>query len=306
MTTPPLISVCMPVYNAERYVAEAVESILGQTLEDFELVIIDDGSTDGSLGILQGYAERDPRIRLTSRPNKGLSATLRELVEQARGEWIARMDADDIALPQRLERQAAYLREHPDCVIVGTAAQVIDPDGDPVCIWFQDTGHELLDAHNLLGNRGTSLCHPSVMMRRGDVLAVGNYSEQYRIGEDLDLLLKLGERGCLANLPEPLLKYRAHASSFTRTRSDEAYRDLARVVADARRRRGLPAEPEADPVPSPDASNTRPRDPHETWGWQALEAGNVATARKHARRLCARSPLSIGSWRLLYCALRGY
>jgi glycosyltransferase involved in cell wall biosynthesis len=298
----------MPVYNAERFLAEAVESILGQTLRDFELVIIDDGSTDGSLGILQKYADRDTRIRLTSRPNRGLAATLAESVEQARGELIARMDADDVSLADRFERQAGYLREHPDCVIVGSPALVIDPDGDPICIWFTETNHEILDAHNLLGNRGTSLCHPSVMMRRSDVLAAGNYSQQYRIGEDLDLFLKLGERGLLANLADPLLKYRTHASNFTRTRSDEAYRDLCRVVEDARRRRGLPPEPEAAPVPS--LSTHSPagmvKDTHEIWGWQALQAGNLATARKHASRLLARSPLSTSSWKLLYCTLRGH
>jgi glycosyltransferase involved in cell wall biosynthesis len=294
----------MPVYNAERFLAEAVESILGQTLQDFELVTIDDGSTDGSLGILQEYADKDTRIRLTSRPNRGLAATLAESVDQAKGELIARMDADDVSLAERFEQQAWYLREHPECVIVGCPAIVIDPDGDPLCVWFKETDHEILDAHNLLGNRGTSLCHPSVMMRRRDVLAVGSYSQQYRIGEDLDLFLKLGERGRLGNLTDPLLKYRTHALNFTRTRTDEAYRDLALVVEDARRRRGLPPEPSSDPIPS--SARARLADPHELWGWQALQAGNLATARKHARKLVARAPLSSSSWKLCYCALRGH
>ena len=206
----PLISVCMPVYNAERYVSEAIESVLSQTFKDFEFLILDDGSTDGSLAILKGYAERDPRIRLTSRPNKGLAPTLNELMNQARGEFVARMDADDISLPERLERQADYLRNHPDCVIVGCHALVIDSDGDPICVWFKDSGHEILDAQNLLGNRGTSLCHPAVIMRRQPVLEVGRYYERFRIGEDLDLFPKLSERGRLANLPEALLKYRTH------------------------------------------------------------------------------------------------
>jgi glycosyltransferase involved in cell wall biosynthesis len=127
----PLISVCMPVYNAERYVSEAIESVLSQTFKDFEFLILDDGSTDGSLAILKGHAERDPRIRLTSRPNKGLAPTLNELMDQARGEFVARMDADDVSLPERLERQADYLRKHPDCVIVGCHALVMDSDGDP-------------------------------------------------------------------------------------------------------------------------------------------------------------------------------
>ena len=106
---PPLISVCMPVFNAERFVAEAVESILDANTEDFEFLIIDDGSSDGTPAILTRYANQDQRIRLSIRSNKGVVATLNELVDQACGELIARMDSDDISLPERLERQAAYL-----------------------------------------------------------------------------------------------------------------------------------------------------------------------------------------------------
>jgi len=300
----PLISVCMPVYNAERYVSEAIESVLSQTFKDFEFLILDDGSTDGSLAILKGYAERDPRIRMTSRPNKGLAPTLNELMDQARGEFVARMDADDVSLPERLERQADYLRKHLDCVIVGCHALVIDSDGDPICVWFKDSGHETLDAQNLLGNRGTSLCHPSVMMRRQPVLEVGRYCEHFRIGEDLDLFLKLSERGRLANLPEALLKYRTHATNFTRTRDREAFEDLVQIVNDARQRRGLPPEPLLFPLPPP--AKTEVADSHELWAWQALEGGNVDTARKHARKSLIVAPFSMNAWKLFYCALRGH
>ena len=109
----PLISVCMPVYNAERYAVAAIESILGQTLGDFEFLILDDGSTDSSLEILRRYAGLDPRIRVTSRPNRGVAASLNELVNQSRGEFLARMDADDIAVPERFARQVEYLRAAP-------------------------------------------------------------------------------------------------------------------------------------------------------------------------------------------------
>src|SRR5262245_19749735 len=117
---PPLISACMPAHNTERYVGQAIESILNQTLGDFELLIIDDGSTDGSLEVPRRYPGRDPRIRLTSRPNKGVAYTRRELAEQARGEFLACMDADDVALPHRFARQVEYFRAHPECVLVGS------------------------------------------------------------------------------------------------------------------------------------------------------------------------------------------
>src|SRR5271157_2692614 len=111
----PLISVCMPVYNAERYVSEAIESVLSQTFKDFEFLILDDGSTDGSLAILKGFAERDPRIRMTSRPNKGLAPTLNELMDQARGEFVAdgrgqRLTAGAVGAPRRLPSQTSRPR----------------------------------------------------------------------------------------------------------------------------------------------------------------------------------------------------
>ena len=124
---PPLISVCMPVFNAERYISQAVESILDQTLGDFEFLIVDDGSSDGTAAILTRYANQDQRIRLSIRSNKGVVATLNELVDQACGELIARMDSDDISLPERLERQAAYLHGNPDCVAVGSQARIRRP-----------------------------------------------------------------------------------------------------------------------------------------------------------------------------------
>src|SRR4051794_24772902 len=116
MPPPPPISVLLAVYNGGRYLRAAVDSILTQTFTDFEFIIIDDGSTDGSLATLREFAQRDPRINLVSRPNKGLTVTLNEGIALARGEFLARMDADDIALPQRFEKQIAYLRDHPECV----------------------------------------------------------------------------------------------------------------------------------------------------------------------------------------------
>ena len=107
----PLISVAMPVYNGERYLAKAIDSILAQTFADFELIIIDDGSTDNSLQVLHEYQKRDARIRLVARENRNLATTLNDLIDLARGKWIARMDQDDIALPHRFERQLQWLEE---------------------------------------------------------------------------------------------------------------------------------------------------------------------------------------------------
>jgi glycosyltransferase involved in cell wall biosynthesis len=303
----PLISVCMSVYNAERYVAEAVESILNQSSGDFEFLIIDDGSTDGSLQILRRYAARDARIRLTSRHNRGVAATLNELLGRARGEYIARMDADDIAMPHRLRKQADYLESHPECVMVGCRVWRCDEEGDPVGEYPTLHEHNEIDAFHFQMT-GPALVHPSVMMRRDAVQAVGGY-RGFHI-EDIDLYLRLAERGRLARLPEFLLNYRVHSDnlSFTNVSSafhERSYRELCEIVTDACRRRNLPVSlppPEVLPeVPTPPSVE---RD--KVWAWQALGAGHLHTARKYARRALAKAPLSTESWRLIYCAHRGY
>ncbi len=303
-TSASLISVCMPVYNAERYVAEAIESILGQTLRDFEFLIIDDGSTDGSRRILEGYAVRDPRIRLTCRANLGLVATLNELIDQAQGEFLARMDADDIAMPERFRRQVDYLRDHPNCSVVGCRARVIDPDGDPLCDWFVEQPHEVIDDLLLQVGVSSVICHPSVLMRRDAVMAVGKYRD-FPIDEESDLFLRLAESGRLAILPEVLLKYRQHPENFSHQPARIIVRHdcRRRMIEDARRRRNLPpaslASPDHPPASQALTSSS------ENWVWWALGSGHVSTARKHAWRAFVRDPLAIRAWRLLYFALRG-
>jgi glycosyltransferase involved in cell wall biosynthesis len=302
--THPTVSVLMPVYNSQRYVAAAVESILGQTFADFEFLIVDDGSTDKSRMILESYAARDDRIKLVSRPNTGYLIALNEMLVDARASLLARMDADDLAEPGRLSRQVDYLRAHPDCLAVGTAILAIDPDGDPLGVWNdQILSHEQIEAVHLGAEPRGAIAHPSVLMRADAVRAVGGYRAEYYMVEDLDLWLRLGERGVLANLAEPLLRYRQHPSSICHNNGGRQ-RVLSRRVADeARRRRGLPPLEAREPAASAAGAAI---DPNEAWGWQALGSGHTATARKHAWAYFARRPLSPPSWRLLYCALRGH
>jgi glycosyltransferase involved in cell wall biosynthesis len=306
----PLISVCLPVYNTERYVAQAVESILNQTLGDFELLILDDGSTDGSLEILRRYADRDPRIRLTSRPNKGLAASLNELIDQSRGEFLARMDADDIALPERFARQVEYLRAHPEYVLIGCRVRVIDPEGDPMCDWCTQQEHEAIDTCYLGGNVITAICHPAFMMRRDAVLAVGKY-RLFEVSEDIDLVLRLAEYGRIANVPDVLLQYRMHARNISKAASylNTVDRVYGEIVRDARRRRDLPEA--GDPrvgraVPGRARVDPTPTEDREMWAWWALSSGHLKTARKHARWVLTQAPLSLRTWKLMYCVIRGH
>ena len=167
----------MPVYNCEGYLAEAVRSVLSQTLRDFEFLIVDDGSTDHSLPVLRDFAAKDARIRLVSRPNTGITPALNEMIGLARGRYLARMDADDISMPDRFAKQVEYLEAHPECVIVGSRVMLMDPYGSPVA----ETGHKLTHEeieHQLLTESGWAMVHPSVMMRRDAVNQVGGYDKR--------------------------------------------------------------------------------------------------------------------------------
>lgn len=299
----PVVSVLMPVYNAERYVAEAVESILTQTFTDFEFLIIDDGSTDGSLEILRRYEQSDDRIRLISRPNTGYLVALNEMLAVARGEFIARMDADDISLPERLERQIAYLQSYPMCVAIGTCVLVVDPDGDPLCEWNKEQDHNVIDALHLDGRRGSVICHPSVMIRKQAIIDVGNYRDRFYMVEDFDLFLRLAEIGELANLPTALFKYRMHPGSICHINFDRQRELVQDAILEALGRRGLDAVLPIQPRPRAIHSETSLA---QKWAWWALKAGYIKTARKYVVTELLRSPFSLGSWRLLYCVLRGY
>lgn len=302
MPDAPAISVLMTVYNSRTYVAEAAESILAQTFRDFELLIIDDGSTDDSLSILKSLADKDSRIRLVSRPNTGLARALNEAIDLAKGEFLARMDADDIAMPDRFEKQIAYLRSHPNCVAVGSRAMNIDPYGMTLLPRDVKLTHEEIDAE-LMQGKGGAMIHPSVMMRRDAVIAAGKYRHEYNTLEDLDLFLRLAERGELANLADTLLNYRQHLQSIVRTKQDEQNSKRRKLMEETytRRGRGKPDESTYNrPVPTRGVAQLR------EWAWFALKNGKLPIARKHARAALKMSPLSMDSWRLMYCSLRGH
>src|ERR1019366_7969474 len=193
MNSTPRVSVLLAVYNGEKYLRYAVESILAQTFMDYEFIIIDDGSTDDTQMILKHYETQHENLRVITRANKGLTATLNEGLAQARGEFLARMDADDIALPKRLGKQVAYLCAHPETVLLGSRVLLIDPEGLAIREQCCETTHDQIDALHL--NNGWPVVHPSVMMRTAAVRQVGGYREPYNTLEDLDLFLRLAEIG---------------------------------------------------------------------------------------------------------------
>jgi glycosyltransferase involved in cell wall biosynthesis len=298
----PVISVITPVYNNAPYMREALDSILNQTFSDFEYILINDGSTDNSLQILEEYAAKDDRIRIASHGNKGYIAALNEGLDQARAEFIARMDADDVALPDRFEKQLAFLRANPGCVVVGGRVLLIDSDGAPLREMCSETTHEEIDAAHLAGHGGT-IVHPAMMGRRSAIDAIGRYSTAYPWAEDLDFFLRLAEVGRVANLPDVILRYRQHLSSIGYSKSEQQQKSTIAVVRDTHLRRGLPVPngSDAKSVVVPSAGES-----YRKWAWWALSAGYVASARKHALRALRNEPLSVESWRTVYCAMRGH
>jgi len=301
MSKNPIVSVQMPVYNAERYVAEAVESILAQTFEDFEFIIIDDGSTDGSLAILEAYARRDGRIRIISRENRGLVATRNELLGKSTGQYCALLDADDVAMPTRLSRQVEYMEQHPQCVVVGSRALLIDSNGEPIREMVDLFTHEQIDNQHLEGG-SSQIINPTAMIRREAVENVGGYRDGYPSAEDLDLFLRLAERGQVVNLPDVLTEYRQHLASEGYARRQLQIRCADAAANSARLRRGLPPleRNNADAIYQATAA-----DHYRKWSWWALGDGNVRTARKYAIAAVRSQPFSIESWRAMYCSLRG-
>lgn len=298
----PEVTVVMPVYNAQDYLITAVESILNQSYCDFEFIIIDDGSIDNSYQILNEYALKDSRIVLIRRENKGLVYTLNQACDLAKGAFIARMDADDEALPERLAIQVDFLKTHREISVAGGQVELIDSDGWPIMTMGELTQHADIDQAHMRGEGG-AIIHPAATLRKELLHEVGGYSESYTCAEDLDLWLRMAEVGQLANCSEVILKYRQHVDSIGSSRREEQYLSAKRAVMDAHDRRGIQftetAFPEYKKTPSLAALYLK-------WGWWSLGANNVATARKYALRRLRATPFNTESIKLLLASLRGW
>ena len=291
----PKISILLPVFNAAKYVTESVESLLAQTCGDFELILIDDGSTDGSLAILEGLARRDGRIQILSRPNTGIVGALNDGLAVARGEYIARMDADDLSRPERLEIQLSYLESHPDIVAIGSGVCMIDPCGRPlkdfnVCTDPQELRRRIVAIEDI------GLIHPTLMARCAVLQRLGGYRPQYNLVEDFDLFFRLLDQGELGNVPEILLDYRQHRAS-TNAKKHHVQRSLMlQCLAEHRQRWNLP--PLESPLAPPLA--TLPGAERIQWAYWAVEGGHHATALRHALAACLRSRLAPDALKCLH------
>jgi glycosyltransferase involved in cell wall biosynthesis len=287
----------MSVFNGEKFLADAIESVLAQSFHNFEFLIHDDGSNDSSLKIAQKYAAGDKRISVTTDGNVGLAASLNRLIETSKGEFLARMDADDICMPDRFEKQVGYLDTVADCVAVGGSHIVVDSARRPIFCNVMPQGHDMIDSQNIRGV--VSIHHPTVMMRKEAVFLCGGYNSSYDGAEDLDLWLRLAEIGHLANLPDVVLKYRIHGESISGTKRDLQRQMCRRACEAAWQRRGLTEV-------SFDYQDWRMDDTPASqlefslrYGWQAWNSGYRQTWRHYALRSVWMAPLSRDAWALL-------
>lgn len=295
----PRISVLMPVYNTEKYLAEAVGSIAAQTFGDFEFLVVDDGSTDGSAALLQELARDEPRMSLDLRENRGLIQTRNELLRSASGEFVAWMDSDDRSTPDRLAVQLEAFGVCPQLICIGSAAQCMDPSGHPLEVEHSPLSHDEIIAKQ---REGGGMRFPTTMMRRDAALAVGGFREPFHIGEDLDLFLRLGEHGMLANLDQTLYFYRHHVSSTSSQLGTQwlSYRDQILALADERREVGTDRLQRGETVTiGKDTRFSRRRQlacTYDGWARAALINGDRRSAIVHALAALRSCPWAIRHW----------
>lgn len=286
----------MPVFNAAQYLAKAIDSVLVQSFTDFEFLILDDGSSDDSLKVIENFAARDTRIKVIARENRGLTESLNELAVKAQGRYLARMDADDICFPDRFKSQVTYLDTHSKCVVLGGWALMIDEKDRPILPLKPPLDHKNIDSGNLSGQ--TSFIHPSVMIRRSAFLQAGSYNPDYPYAEDKELWLRMAEIGLLRNLPEFCLQYRVHLQSVSSKYHTIQYESSRQASSNTANRRGVPDTFQRKPFRS-DGSQDSERDFALRYGWQAWTWGFRATSRHFALRALQNDPVSLSAWKLL-------
>lgn len=310
----PIVSVIIRAFNSRKYIDYAIESVLAQTFQDFEIVVVDDASTDGTDRILHDYARRDERVRIVRNgSNQGPVKTMNIGLRCASGEFIAVHDADDVSLSHRLETQVDFLRANPDVALMGGGAYFIDEEGQEFRMGTADrmvgeAAREFLES-------GRAFIHSSVMYRREAIKSIGLYDEFFLYSHDYDMLLRMADRYEIALYEEPLVKWRQLNTGVTgkKKRAQAAFGELARIRIRAHRAdRGIDLQQEYERLVSNDVicdddSRERPLSNSQYYysiGLQLLERGNIDIARKRfVQALKHRGSPSIMMRTLFFLAL---
>lgn len=237
----PKVSVVIPVYNRARYVGETIESVLSQTYQDFELIAVDDGSTDDSRKVLESFGNRVRILEHPNRENRGQSAAINRGIAAARGEHVGMLDSDDLWLPRKLETQVAYLDSHPEIGLVYGNGRGIDHQGRklydiyaPGHVELSDPGRVLMDCYFLLPNNS--------LVRRSVLQQAGSFDESLRAAQDHDMAIRIAELTKLAYIDEEVFCYRRHPDSISRRNADMRWRNGFRILAAAKARYPYPAQ----------------------------------------------------------------
>jgi cellulose synthase/poly-beta-1,6-N-acetylglucosamine synthase-like glycosyltransferase len=234
----PAISVLTSCFNAAPFVAETIESVLAQTCADFEYLVIDDGSTDGSLDVIRQYASRDNRIVVVTKPNSGLCDSLNLGLQLANGQWIARLDADDVSVPERLKAQLDFVSRHDGTVLVGSSSIEVDIQGRFMKVQHFPSSHEKLTRN--LEHLHRFFAHSTAFFRADLARELGGYRNRLFLSEDWDLWLRLAAAGRIGCLRQPLVSTRLHPSSIChQNRHAQAVMGVAATICHLRRRTGL-------------------------------------------------------------------
>jgi len=230
----PIVTVFMAAYNAEEFIEKSVISILDQSFKNFELIIVNDGSTDNTVGLIEQI--KDPRIKLVhNKENIGLQATRNRLLDLATGKYIAILDSDDIASPDRLEAQVSFLEDHSEIALCGGHADVIDENNKPTGIKYIQPCDETLEVFMLFGN---PFINSSVLFRRDVFVQLGGYRD-YAPAEDFDLFARIAAKHKIANLNKTLVKYRIHQSNISKKENSLQIKNEERILENLRSDLGL-------------------------------------------------------------------
>ncbi|MFA6427549.1 MAG: glycosyltransferase [Candidatus Magasanikbacteria bacterium] len=231
------VSVIMSVYNGARYLADAIDSILNQTYTDFEFIIINDGSTDNTAGILESYTAVDNRVRvLVNSSRLGLTLSLNKAIREARGVYIARMDADDISNKNRIAEQLNFFGQYSDVAVLGTSARIINENGKEIGIKSVLTGHKDIVKKMLFNNQ---FIHGSLMIKKSVFDDVGFYDETFKNSQDYELLLRAARKYTVANLDKKLIYRREHIQNISLSSKRQQY-DAIRARWRAVKKYGYP------------------------------------------------------------------
>jgi glycosyltransferase involved in cell wall biosynthesis len=235
-----LVSVVMTVYNGEDFLRETIESVLNQTHKNIEFIIIDDGSADNSANIVKEYMSKDSRIKLYQQKNGGLPVALNKGIELASSDIIARMDADDVMLPQRLEKQLSYFLAHPEATVVSCCSYHINSKGKRIGKGSNYLHLQTIEQCKEIVKKGEIIfcLHPGVMYRKGPVMEVGGYDKKLLAGEDVDLWNRLADKGYYTIvMPDRLILYRIHGNAFTGNAFIKKWDYIDLMFTNIRRRR---------------------------------------------------------------------